>query len=457
MRVPVVVMEWRAGVDIVKEFVDRYVREYDYYEASSRIAAGLLKADLDAAGIRAIVTHRPKAVDRVERKCRRRHNRLPYGSVEDIVTDIVDLAGVRVALYFPGERDEVDKAIHKLFTIDHIKDHPGPLEDPPQSAEPQDEGAPTHKLHSETEAYSRRFPGYTARHYRVRMNEPTLTAAESRYAAARIEIQVASVLMHAWSEVEHDLVYKPLDEGVQLSEDEKALIDQLNGLVHSGEIALERLQRAADRRISEKDRRFRNHYELAAHLIAEFQHANNLPVNTDGLGRVDELFEYLNAIRIDNPAALAPAVQSLNENLETRSLSEQVIDATLAEDRSRYDTLMDLGRRAATARPDSVWRELHALVGQFVMEWSQLEQTIRDRAGPDLARRPLVRVLHDPVVSASLGESRINQIEWLRQARNSIVHPQRELTLTPKQLLGAIEEIRFLTNSLQAPVEDLSP
>jgi ppGpp synthetase/RelA/SpoT-type nucleotidyltranferase len=27
-----------------------------------------------------------------------------------------------------------------------------------------------------------------------------------------VEIQVASVLMHAWAEVEHDLVYKPVDQ-----------------------------------------------------------------------------------------------------------------------------------------------------------------------------------------------------------------------------------------------------
>jgi ppGpp synthetase/RelA/SpoT-type nucleotidyltranferase len=34
--------------------------------------------------------------------------------------------------------------------------------------------------------------------------------AEERYSKACIEIQVASVLMHAWAEVEHDLLYKPL-------------------------------------------------------------------------------------------------------------------------------------------------------------------------------------------------------------------------------------------------------
>ena len=42
--------------------------------------------------------------------------------------------------------------------------------------------------------------------------------------------------MHAWSEVEHDLVYKPL-QGT-LSDEELAILDELNGLVLAGEIAL---------------------------------------------------------------------------------------------------------------------------------------------------------------------------------------------------------------------------
>ena len=71
------------------------------------------------------------------------------------------------------------------------------------------------------------------------MRDASLTDAQKRYADARIEIQVASLLMHAWSEVEHDLVYKPLQGG--LSTDEYAILDELNGLVERGEIALERL------------------------------------------------------------------------------------------------------------------------------------------------------------------------------------------------------------------------
>ena len=52
----------------------------------------------------------------------------------------------------------------------------------------------------------------------MRFRKSALTQANKRYAEAAVEIQVASVLMHAWAEVEHDLVYKRL-EG-ELSDDE---------------------------------------------------------------------------------------------------------------------------------------------------------------------------------------------------------------------------------------------
>ena len=41
--------------------------------------------------------------------------------------------------------------------------------------------------------------------------------------------------MHAWAEVEHDLVYKPFISG--LSKQELAILDQINGLVLAGECA----------------------------------------------------------------------------------------------------------------------------------------------------------------------------------------------------------------------------
>ena len=117
-------------------------------------------------------------------------------------------AGVRVALYFPGERDEVDKLVKELLVR---------LEPPKQFPAGPRVG------------YSKRFAGYCATHYRVQLRDSSLSEAQKRYAEARVEYQVASVLMHAWAEVEHDLAYKPL-EG-RLSVEEYAILDELNGLV----------------------------------------------------------------------------------------------------------------------------------------------------------------------------------------------------------------------------------
>jgi ppGpp synthetase/RelA/SpoT-type nucleotidyltranferase len=135
-----------------------------------------------------MVTSRAKSVTRLEIKVRQRSTVKNYQSVDDIFADIVDLAGARVALYFPGERGQVDVLIKSLFNVIGM-----PKEFPDGSKAP----------------YEKRFSGYRASHYRVQLKESALSDAQKRYAEARVEIQVASVLMHAWAEVEHDLVYKP--------------------------------------------------------------------------------------------------------------------------------------------------------------------------------------------------------------------------------------------------------
>ena len=137
-------------------------------------------------------------------------------------------------------------------------------------------------------SYEKRFAGYSATHYRIRLRESNLAEAQKRYAEARIEVQIASVLMHAWAEVEHDLVYKPF-EG-KLSDDEYAILDELNGMVMAGEIALERLQRAGDVRVASRDRPFANHYELAAHLLNKAKVGESTAMQA-GLGRVDQLYD----------------------------------------------------------------------------------------------------------------------------------------------------------------------
>jgi ppGpp synthetase/RelA/SpoT-type nucleotidyltranferase len=114
------------------------------------------------------------------------------------------------------------------------------------------------KLKPEAAAqYKKRFSGYLPTHHRVYLREFSMNEAEKRYASALIEVQGASVLTHAWAEVEHELVYKP-QQG-SLSYDEYSILDQINGLVVAGELALEQLQRVGkqyDKAMCNKARRF---------------------------------------------------------------------------------------------------------------------------------------------------------------------------------------------------------
>jgi ppGpp synthetase/RelA/SpoT-type nucleotidyltranferase len=247
-------------LELIDEFIRRYTREQDYYEQVGRLAARTLELRLQEAGIRAIVTHRAKSVNRLREKCLKRNARTQYASIEQIYNDIVDLVGVRVALYFPGERDQVDTTIRQIFDL----------------VEPRREFPDVDAVRT-----GKKFSGYSALHYRVQLRSTELAEAEDRYSLAKIEIQVASVLMHAWSEVEHDLVYKPLS-GTTLSKDELALLDQLNGLVLAGEIALERLQEAGRRRVR-SDGEFANHYDLANFLVGQAGRIRDEPITSDSL------------------------------------------------------------------------------------------------------------------------------------------------------------------------------
>jgi ppGpp synthetase/RelA/SpoT-type nucleotidyltranferase len=274
-------------MNLLDQFIARYKREFDFFEQAGRLVSQQLDAKLQASGVRAMVTSRAKSPRRLEPKVRQRAVTKAYATVDDIYTDIVDLAGVRVALYFPGERKEVDKIINDQFTLT---------------------APPKEFTGTSNPSYEKRFSGYWATHYRLQLREVSLPESSHRYVDARVEVQVASVLMHAWAEVEHDLVYKPLQGS--LSDDELAILDELNGMVLAGEIALERLQRAAESRVKGKGARFDNHYDLASFLLQAAK-----PMLLDGatepvLGDVELLFQFLAKLDLLTPDALRPYLES---------------------------------------------------------------------------------------------------------------------------------------------------
>ena len=387
-------------MDLIHEFMARYTKEYDFYSQSARLVHQLLESDLQSAGVRAIVTARAKSISRLEAKCRQRDaKRSGYTTMDDIYDDIVDLAGVRVALYFPGEIDQVDGAVTRLFDVIAKKEFPGD--------EPRREG--------------KRFDGYKAVHYRVQLKEDDLNDTEKRYAAARIEIQVASVLMHAWAEVEHDLIYKPL--AGDLSEDEHAILDELNGMVLSGEIALERLQRAGETRVGNSGRKLANHYDLAVHLLSAAEKLTDQPISESGLGRVDLLFDFINRLGIDTPEALKPYIDALHGNVELRPLAEQIIDSLLAEDSQRYEIYESIRvQRPWTRVKTDSDNEVYRHIGMFLTRWIGIEALLREAAPPQPGRGPVIPTSQQLRSLGLLPDDLLREFDRLRQMRNMLVH-----------------------------------
>lgn len=234
----------------------------------------------------------------------------------------MDFAGVRVALYFPKDIDRVDSLIKENFSSDDPKQFP--------CDEPK-------KL-----PYEKRFSGYRARHYHVTLKSESIAKTDDRYCSARIEVQVASVLMHAWSEVEHDLAYKPTQG--ELSKTEYAILDELNGLVLAGEIALERLQDAMETRISVSTNEFTNSFELASYLDRNIRGAHG---GEDQLfGDVRTLFEFLGAVKMNSPKKLKSSLNNIDIMKDNRTISQQLIDQIIDSDQKKQDIYLDIVKRS---------------------------------------------------------------------------------------------------------------
>lgn len=293
--------------DVIEHFIVQYQNEFDYYSQTSKICAHQLENKLESSGIRAMITFRAKRADRLEDKLRKRNLEKNYQTFEDIYKDIVDLAGVRIAFYFPQDMQEIDKIILNQFHILKSKEFP----------KIGDQG------------YRKTFIGYKAKHYRINLDPQKLSANEKKFSQALVEIQVASILMHSWAEVEHDLVYKPLSG--DLSEDELAILDELNGLVLTGEIALDGLQRAFRRRMANEDKQFNNHFELAAYIYQVIKSGKQKSIFENVIGNVDVLYSFIQTINFNCHKKIKKYVSKVVLNPKQEPISDQIINLVLME------------------------------------------------------------------------------------------------------------------------------
>lgn len=125
------------------------------------------------------ITHRAKGVESLRKKVGR-----PEKSYKSLA-EVTDLCGVRITTYFSGDVDKVANVIRGEFLIDSEN-----------STDKRVDLAPD------------RF-GYQSLHYVAQLGVNRSALPENaKFSKMKFEIQIRSILQHAWAEIEHDLGYK---------------------------------------------------------------------------------------------------------------------------------------------------------------------------------------------------------------------------------------------------------
>ncbi len=167
---------------------DQYQKLRPLYEAFSYIIEDMLKEALSNLEIKvASIEARAKTIESFGRKCSEHSDENPEQPKYTMaLVQITDLAGARIITFFPNTVVDVEKFINDQFLVLERIDK-------------------TDLLKAEG-----RF-GYKSIHYLVRLNQNRTALPEyRRFAELIVEIQVRTILQHAWAEIEHDIQYWPV-------------------------------------------------------------------------------------------------------------------------------------------------------------------------------------------------------------------------------------------------------
>ena len=104
---------------------------------------------------------------------------------DDPINDITDLSGIRIITLFEKEIHQISDIIKNLFKIDYEK------------SEDKADLLDADKM------------GYKSIHYIAELSSDKITATKlENFEGLKFEIQIRSILQHAWAEIEHDRNYK---------------------------------------------------------------------------------------------------------------------------------------------------------------------------------------------------------------------------------------------------------
>jgi len=166
-------------MDIIKKFIVEYKSQQSTYKDFGKIVGKIIRTILKNNEFRyLIVSNRSKGINSLRKKIIKDKR---YQELKTI-TEIDDLTGCRIIFYLDRDIERFRNHIYKEFNV--IKEE---------------------LKYSEDE--------YNALHFVVTLNEDRLKLMEyAKYSSLKCEMQLTTALYHAWSEMNHDIIYKPQKE-----------------------------------------------------------------------------------------------------------------------------------------------------------------------------------------------------------------------------------------------------
>lgn len=169
--------------------IEKYQKVRSLYEEYASVIRNILSEAFDAQSIKIhSIEARAKTIDSFGDKAAtpaRDNPNKPY--YPNPLSDITDLTGVRIIVFFPRTLDLVDSIIKAQFDVLERSDKTLSL------------------------VREEKF-GYGSIHYLIRLKENRTGLLEySRFKDLVAEIQIRTILQHSWAEIEHDIQYKAVE------------------------------------------------------------------------------------------------------------------------------------------------------------------------------------------------------------------------------------------------------
>lgn len=251
-------------------------------------------------------------------------------------SDLHDLLGVRVITHFSKDVDLVVNALRAEFDID--------------------EAVPVDRSESlEPDAF-----GYRSSHLHARLGERRLALTEwAPYAALKFEIQVRSILQHAWAEIEHDLGYKSPEVVPKTIVRRFALVAGLLEL--------------ADSEFDNIRERIATHVDAVDQSVSS---GEDVPIDRDSVHAL-----------IESSSVVNEYDKQIAEMLGT--VLDDEVSASYAS--SRAEELLEVGYRS-TGEVERVLREVGEKTAKFAAAWFNVDLGVYDSSKyPNGEFRPVTK------------------------------------------------------------------